>query len=104
LIKTIFVNATATTEGGALTILRQFLEGIATYSNKNMYYYIFCSLEELGLYESKNINIINNIKGKKWRDRIKWDLFGLKNWSKRKNIKMIYYLLMLGMNGEKELI
>ena len=40
--KIIFVNATAATDGGALTILRQFLEGIATYSNKNMYYYIFC--------------------------------------------------------------
>ena len=85
--KIIFVNATAATEGGALTILRQFLEGIATYSNKNMYYYIFCSLDELGSYESKNIKIVNNIKGKKWLDRIKWDLFGLKNWSKRKNIK-----------------
>ena len=61
--KIVFVNATAATEGGALTILRQFLEGIATYSNKNMYYYIFCSLDELGLYESKNIKIANNIKG-----------------------------------------
>jgi hypothetical protein len=62
--KIVFINATATTEGGALTILRQFLEGIATYSNKNIYYYIFCSLDELGSYESKNIKIINNIKGK----------------------------------------
>jgi hypothetical protein len=62
--KIVFINATAATEGGALTILRQFLEGIATYSNKNMYYYIFCSLDELGLYESKNIKIVNNIKGK----------------------------------------
>ena len=87
LTKIIFVNATAATEGGALTILKQFLVGIATYSNKNMYYYIFCSLDELGLYESKNIKIINNIKGKKWLDRIKWDLYGLKNWSKKKNIR-----------------
>ena len=61
--KIIFVNATAAIEGGALTILKQFLEEIATYSNKNMYYYIFCSLDELGLYESKNIKIANNIKG-----------------------------------------
>jgi len=36
----IFVNATAATEGGALTILKQFLEGITIYSNKNIYYYI----------------------------------------------------------------
>ena len=85
--KTVFVNATATTEGGTLTILRQFLEGIATYSNKNIYYYIFCSLDELGLYESENIKIVNNIKGKKWLDRIKWDLFVLKKWSKKKDIR-----------------
>ena len=85
--KIIFVNATATTEGGALTILRQFLEGINIYSNKNIYYYIFCSLDELGLYESKNIKVVNNIKGKKWLDRIKWDLYELKKWSVKKHIK-----------------
>ena len=87
MIKTIFVNATAPTEGGALTILKQFLEGISIYSNKNIYYYIFCSLDELKVYENKNIKIINNLKGKKWLDRIRWDLWGLKNWSKEKNIK-----------------
>ena len=69
--KIIFVNATAATEGGALTILKQFLKGISTYSNNNIYYYIFCSLEELKIYENKNIKIINSIKGKKWLDRIK---------------------------------
>ena len=84
--KIVFVNATAATEGGALTILKQFLEEISIYS-KNKIYYIFCSLESLKSYENKNIKIINNIKGKKWLDRIKWDLYGLKNWSKRKNIK-----------------
>ena len=85
--KIIFVNATAASEGGALTILRQFLEGSATYSNKNIYYYIFCSLDELGSYKSKNIKIVNNIKGKKWLDRIKWDLYGLRSWSKKKDIR-----------------
>jgi len=87
LTKIIFVNATAATEGGGLTILKQFLGGIVTYSNKNIYYYIFCSLDELGSYEIKNIKIVNNIKGKKWLDRIKWDLFGLKKWSKKKDIR-----------------
>jgi glycosyltransferase involved in cell wall biosynthesis len=85
--KIIFVNATAAIEGGALTILKQFLEEIATYSNKNMYYYIFCSLEELKTYENENIKVVNNIKGKKWLDRIKWDLYGLKSWSKKKDIR-----------------
>ena len=85
--KIIFVNATAATEGGALTILKQFLEGISIYLNKNIYYYIFCSLKELNIYENKNVRIINNIKGKKRIDRIKWDLWGLKRWSKKKGIK-----------------
>lgn len=85
--KIVFINATAATEGGALTILKQFLEGISVYSNKNIYYYIFCSLDELKVYENKNIKIINNVKGKRWPDRINWDLYGLKNWSKRRNIK-----------------
>ena len=62
--KIVFVNATAATEGGALTILKQFLERISEYSNKDMFYYIFCSLEELKVYEDKNIRIVNNIKGK----------------------------------------
>ena len=103
--KIIFVNATATTEGGALTILRQFLEGIITYSNKNIYYYIFCSLDELGSYESKNIKIVNNIKGKKWLDRIRWDLYGLKNWSKKKNIRadLIVSLQNIGVRYYKDI-
>ncbi|MBA7583319.1 hypothetical protein ES708_25261 [subsurface metagenome] len=87
LTKIIFVNATAATEGGALTILKQFLEGVSIYSNKNIYYYIFCSLDELGLYESKNIKVVNNMKGKKWLDRMKWDLWELKRWSLKNHIK-----------------
>ena len=85
--KIVFVNATAAIKGGALTILKQFLEGISIYSKKNIYYYIFCSLKELEIYEGENIKIINNIRGKKWLDRIKWDLYGLKECSKRKDIK-----------------
>lgn len=83
----IFVNDVAATEGGALTILRQFLSSIQKYSPDNFTYYVFCSLEELKQYESDNIKIINNIKGKKRLDRIKWDLFGLKKWSRKHNIK-----------------
>lgn len=85
--KIIFVNATAATKGGALTILNQFLEKISIYSNENVYYCIFCSLEELKIYENKNIKIVNDVKGKRWLDRIKWDSYGLIKWSKRKGIK-----------------
>jgi glycosyltransferase involved in cell wall biosynthesis len=38
-------------------------------------------------YENEQIKIITDIKGKKWRERIKWDLFDLKNWSKKNNLK-----------------
>ncbi len=85
--KIVFVNATAATESGALTILKQFLEGISIYFNKNIYYYVFCTLEDLQIYESKNVKIINNVKGKNWIDRVKWDLWGLKNWSKKKDTR-----------------
>jgi len=85
--KIIFVNATATTEGGALTILEQFLDNIFLYSKSTYIYYIFCTSEKLNKYKSNNINIINNIKGKKWIDRLRWDLYGLKNWSKKKGIR-----------------
>jgi len=85
--KIVFVNATAAIKGGALTILKQFLEGISIYFKENIYYYVFCSSEELKTYERENIQIINNIKENNWLDRIRWDLYGLKKWSKRKGIK-----------------
>lgn len=98
--KIIFVNATAATEGGALVILKQFLEGISIYSKKNISYYLFCSLEKLKKYEDGNIKIVNNIKGKKWIDRIKWNLYGLRKWSRDKNIKadLIVSFQNIGVN------
>jgi glycosyltransferase involved in cell wall biosynthesis len=85
--KIIFVNDTAATEGGALTILKQFLDSIKLYSIKDYLYYVFCSVPELKVYENEQIKIVNDIKAKKWLERIKWDLWGLKNWSKKNNIK-----------------
>jgi len=83
----IFVNDSAATEGGALTILKQFLDSIKLYSHKDYLYYVFCSVPELKSYENKQIKIINDIKAKKWIERIQWDFWGLKNWSKKNNIK-----------------
>jgi len=85
--KIIFVNDTAATEGGALTILKQFLDSIKLYSHKDYLYYVFCSVPELKSYENEQIKIINDIKAKKWIERIQWDFWGLKNWSKKNNIK-----------------
>ncbi len=64
--KIVFINATAATEGGALTILKQFLDSINFYSQKDYLYYVFCSLPELKQYENEQIKIITEIKGKKW--------------------------------------
>ncbi|MBE3128185.1 MAG: glycosyltransferase [Actinobacteria bacterium] len=85
--KIVFVNATAAIEGGALIILKQFLEGIPEYSKKDKLYYLFCSSAEVKTYERENIKIINNIRENNWLNRIRWDLYGLKKWSKRKGIK-----------------
>ena len=85
--KIVFVNDVAATEGGALTILKQFLSNISKYSPQDFVYYIFCSLQELKQYESSNIKIITDVKGTKWLERIKWDLFGLKKWSQSHHLK-----------------
>ena len=85
--KIIFINNPAAVSGGALTILRQIVsKEINKYSNKDYVYYVFCSLPEFKKFENSNIKIIN-VKAKKWLDRIKWDLWGLKNWSKKHHIK-----------------
>ncbi|MGB9681254.1 MAG: glycosyltransferase [Minisyncoccia bacterium] len=85
--KIIFINDTAAIKGGSLTVLKQFLEEIHKYSQKEFVYYIFCSLEDLKVYESEKIKIINNIKAKKWLDRVRWDFYGFKKWSQKNKIK-----------------
>lgn len=80
--KCIFVNATAATSGGALTILNQFIESI---DKNDKQYYIFTSID-LKKFESDNIKIINNISAKKWIKRLKWDFYGMKKWSKKNKI------------------
>jgi len=37
----------------------------------------------------KILKFLIMLKGKKWLDRIKWDLWGLKKWSKKKDIRVI---------------
>lgn len=82
--KIIFVNATACTSGGVLTILKQFIENIKKNDKQNLYY-IFSTNEIES--KSENIKIITNIKGKKHLDRIKWDIYGIRKWAINNNIK-----------------
>lgn len=84
--KIVFINNPAARSGGALLILRQFLEEISRQKDNDFIFYIFCYGEELKMYESDRIKIIGDIDTKKWRNRIIWDLYGLKNWSKRTGI------------------
>lgn len=83
--KNILVNATSATVGGSLTILNQFIENIDNDLDKNKTYYIFVPVTS-NLKSFDNIVIIP-IKAKKYLDRIKWDLFGMKKWCKGSNIK-----------------
>lgn len=86
--KNIFINNPAATLGGGLVILVQLLNSITTkFLDKKLFYWVFCSSKELKKYEKENIKIINNIKAKKWKDRLKWNLYGLKLWSQKNKIK-----------------
>lgn len=83
--KIIFVNATSATVGGTLTIVNQFIENICDLNEKDKKYYIFVPLE----YEASSNELIEfiHVKAKKYVDRIKWDMFGIKRWAKVNNIK-----------------
>lgn len=82
--KIIFVNATACTSGGVLSILNQFTENILKYNDGNVYY-IFSTVEQS--IDNRNIIFIKDIKGKKYLDRLLWDLIRMKRWSKKNNVK-----------------
>jgi glycosyltransferase involved in cell wall biosynthesis len=78
----IAVNATALKSGGALSILRQFLEGI----KDNNTYFVFVNKElewkDKGLTKINLIPIDTSSSVK----RIIWDWFGLKQWLKKHNL------------------
>lgn len=98
--KVIFVNATACTSGGVLSILNQFTENISKYDKENIYY-IFSTVKKS--VNDKNINFITDIKGKKILDRIIWDLIGMKQWAKQNKINphLIISLQNTGVRFEK---
>lgn len=80
--KNILVNATSATSGGSLTILHQFIDNILDVDKK---YYLFVPVT-LNL-ESFNNVVIVPIDAKKYVDRIKWDLIGIKKWCKKHEVK-----------------
>lgn len=83
--KKILVNATSATIGGSFTILNQFIKNINNDIDKNKVYYIFVPVTSK-LKSFDNIVIVP-VKAKKYFDRIKWDLVGIKKWCKDNAIK-----------------
>lgn len=79
------VNATSATVGGSLTILNQFIENICDDSDKDKIYYVFVPITS-DLKSCDNI-IIVPIRAKKYVDRIKWDLIGMRKWFQKSGIK-----------------
>ncbi|WP_286033946.1 glycosyltransferase [Fusobacterium necrogenes] len=103
-MKTIVVNNPAAKEGGALTILKNFLETI--YNSKcNNKFYIFVSLEKLKKFEKENIKII--VIGKQnFEQRVIWDNYGLKKYLKVNNIEPDLFLSIqnTGVNLPKNIL
>lgn len=102
-MKTIVVCNPAAKSGGALIILEQFLSSIAQYDKEN-FYYVIASQNELKKYEKENIEIII-IEEQNYFERIIWDNFKLKNYLKRKKITPDLFVSFqnTGVNLSKEI-
>lgn len=102
-MKTIVVNNPAARSGGALTILKEFLEKISTLKCDRKFY-VIVSLEELKKYENKNIRIIV-IETQSFFKRIIWDNFGLKKYLKERKINPDIFISIqnTGVNLDKKI-
>ena len=80
----IIVNAIATKGGGALSILKHFIEAID--EDENYQYWIFISEELCISCSQTNIHLIKIEINKSWIKRLYWDTYGLKKWLRQRNI------------------
>ncbi len=76
-----YVNATALDEGGALTILNQFVKNLEGRSGK---YVVFVS-DRLSFMNSKSVTFIK-VDMKSWLKRIYWDSFGFARYLRKLNV------------------
>lgn len=84
-MKKIIVNATALRAGGALTILRQFVEAIP---NDGYNYLVFVDKSVVFEHTQPNLEIVaQNVLS--FSKRFLWDAFRLKKWLKDNNIEAI---------------
>lgn len=102
-MKVIVVNNPAAKEGGAFTILDQFLKRIYESKRKSIFY-VFVSVEELKKYEKENIKIIVLPK-QSFLQRILWDNFGLKKYLKQNGINPNLFISIqnTGVNLDKKI-
>ncbi len=103
-MKTVVINNPAAFEGGALMILRQFMNNLIVCKQNNINYIIITSVEEFKKYQCDNIDI-RVIKKHSWKERIFWDSFGFKGWCKSNNINpdLIISLQNTGLNFDKKI-
>lgn len=95
--KAIIVNDVAASYGGALSILRQFLNEIANNTKAKRYdWYIFVSNGLIKEYNSDYIKIIK-VDVKPWRKRIIWDTVGVNRWLKKHEVKPILAISLMSV-------
>lgn len=83
----IIVNATALDKGGALTILKQFVENIPGDADRQWLIFIPDSISLDS--PSKNIRLEPIVGIKPMHKRLWWDTFGIIRWLKRNNVNPI---------------
>ncbi|MEM4067920.1 MAG: glycosyltransferase [Candidatus Micrarchaeaceae archaeon] len=94
----IIVNDVAASYGGALSILKQFLDELKVNPKAKDYNWIvFVSNNLVNEYNSDHIKI-KKVNTKAWLKRMWWDTFGIKKWLKRNEIepKLAISLMSVG--------
>lgn len=101
-MKVIVVNNPAAKNGGALTILKDFLKKTKNLKCSNRFY-VFTCLEELKKYETEKLKVIV-IEKQGFINRIYWDNYGLKKNLRINNIfpDLFISLQNTGVNIDKE--
>jgi len=93
-MKKIIVNATALRSGGALTILRQFVEAVP---NESYNYLVFVDSSVKIEHNKPNLEIVAQDVLSFYK-RFMWDAFGLKKWLKNNDIQPIASISLQNTN------
>lgn len=101
----IIVINTAASSGGALTILKQFIDSAKKYSSIDINYHIFVSQNDLEKYAEKNINIISIDNGNSYIKRAFYQKKFIKNWCDINKVKpnLVISLQNIGVSGFSEI-